>query len=141
MLLFACENNTSNVQRDFYSYYMIEDDVWRLPLIKPYQLISAYCCTEWTIDSNLKKFIIYDISPDSIAYDKGFIIFANKAYSGGKWVIFNINDSAVYKYDNYSTLTDEMDSLGINPNINMESIENIFLKWKKDGDLPWYRKE
>lgn len=106
-----------------------ENDVWRLPIIEPYELITADCCRGWNFQ---KRDFPSNFSADSINLKKNCILFYG--YSN-KYGFLDIERKKITMFHDYQQFTDSLTGRGINR--NLYSTEVVYKNWRETGQLPW----
>ncbi len=99
---FSCEQE----KRDFYRDTMQAHDVWRLPLIEPYQLITAYCCEGWNCGpgSSLDRDFGFAHSADSINIENGYILIHTED-SGSSWFALDLSTKKKFELEDRQALS------------------------------------
>lgn len=138
-ILCSCHFHRMKLTKDnFYEYSMLESDVWRLPIIYPYQLTSAYCCNSWTIGiyNHYGHIFGSPVSPDSINYNNNHIIL-HHIYSSGllPWQVINIKTKQKFQFKDYNSICQFRRENNISN--TMYSCEELFNNWRNIGQLPW----
>lgn len=116
-------------KRDFYRDYKQGHDVWRLPIIKPYQLITAACCNGWNLQS---KDFNESFTVDSVNLEKNYIFIFTYSDS---WSVINTTNKEVFKFDHRKNFTEFVSKIGASP--KLYSTEAVYDSWRKTGQLPW----
>jgi hypothetical protein len=139
-IILSCNDfKRTNHTSQFYEYNMKAHDVWRLPIVYPYELITAFCCSDsWTTGEELSEFLDYDTGVDSINVVNEYLILQSNG-SQYRWVVANLNTQQVTKFE-LSQHNEYLDFLAKQINmaeIQLLPIENIYNGWKLTGQLPW----
>jgi hypothetical protein len=71
-LVLLMGQRTDKEKPSFYQGPMKESDVWRLPLVEPYEFITAYCCASWNYQPAGAS---ENFTADSVNYVKGYILY------------------------------------------------------------------
>lgn len=134
LILFSCENKKS---KSFYEFSMKENDVWRLPIVEPYEMYSAYCCSEWFIEGNSplgKRFGIKQ-RVDSVNYFNHKLIIYDGTEYKEKWILLNFENDNTIKFNERLDLKEYLmrDTL----EFMFFGTENVFNSWEKTDSLPW----
>jgi hypothetical protein len=119
-------------QEDKVSFYkdpMQAHDVWRLPIIEPYQLITAYCCEGWNSQS---KDFSEKFSADSVNLDGNYILFYSEIENYG---LLDIKNKKIHRFDTYQQFTDSVSALEITP--KLYDTKAVYTHWRETGQLPW----
>lgn len=131
ILFLSCEEPKKN----FYKDKMQSRDLYRLPIIDPYQLITSYCCKSWSFYGGSKNKFKNDFSVDSVNYESGFISFYSQDSSTG-WVVFNAKTTELKIFeDNYLNFIKYLDEIKIHA--KLYSAEYVHRQWLEDKKLPW----
>lgn len=121
---------------NFYESISIEPGIWRVPILKPFDLITTQCCRDWNLNypTTLKTKNIKDYWIDSIYYQPNYISFHIKG-SGSNWAVLDLSADSVRLFEDR---TDFLIFLTTNTlNDSLYSAESIFLKFKSIRQLPW----
>lgn len=135
LALFSCtENGTS--EASFYLTTTAAHDVARLPLVYPYQLITAYCCEGWNSGpgSTLHRDFGFANSVDSVNIQKGFILIHTKD-SGSPWIALDIQTKQRTNLEDIQALQLFSNEHGFVPRLISTRI--AFEEWLDTGQLPW----
>ena len=136
VLILSIISGCGNEKQNFYKDTMQGHDVWRLPIVKPYQLITTDClsaegCVGWSFQS---REFFENFTVDSLNYHKNHLQIYNP-YNDKNYVVIDIASKKVYKFsnrDNYEAfLTDKK------INNKLYSVKTIHDSWKETGKLPW----
>lgn len=123
---------------NFYEFSMLQYDLWRLPIVYPYQLTSAYCCEDWTFGAYSQYGHVFDfsVSPDSVNFENDHIIL-HHPYSNGllPWLVFNINTKEKYQFEDYKSICKFRLEHSISD--TMYSCEEVYYNWRDKGELSW----
>lgn len=124
---------------DFYTN--IGTDYWRIPLVKPYQLINSSGTSDWGINFPFKSGSISEVREINVISN---IIFGHSdfyrihEYSFKEsWFIYNINTTNFYRYLNKEDFRKKLFQLGIK-DIKMYSCEELRVRFEKTLYLPWF---
>jgi len=100
------------------------DEAWRLPLIEPYDLITANCCTDWTFQ---------DLSTgvDSVNYAKGYILY----YGTRGYGLFDTHRKQAREMATHREFADSARAKGLPA--TLYQTEALHRAWRKTGQLPW----
>ena len=156
LVLFWCGANLlggcTSRPAEFYKDRMVDSDVWRLPIVEPYQLLTADCsaadsCRGWSFQykGNLLIFspdstkyvqhrgILAVFNPDSINYVGGTILFFE--HFNGYRSFDTKNKKAAY-YRNEADFNASLVDKGlVRP--RLYSTDKTYNFWNKTGQLPW----
>ncbi len=121
----------------FYFEDNLESDVWRVPLIEPYQLITADGINNHQAGYSRWNFQEPDFqgnfNPDSINYQRGFIIFHDAPRNSyGFCDIAHKNISYCRDYQQFRKLTKARDLSNF-----LYSTEMVYEGWSQTRLLPW----
>ncbi|MCB2409987.1 hypothetical protein [Hymenobacter lucidus] len=119
-------------QEDKFSFYkdpMQAHDVWRLPLIEPHQLITAYCCEGWNFQ---EKEFSKSFSADSINLDNNYVLFWSGAENYG---LLDIKRKTVSQFGTYQQFADSVKLKGITK--KLYCTKTVYANWRETGQLPW----
>ena len=119
----------------FYSQTQVEDDVWRFPIIYPYELMTAYCCVDWTVNPNteLAKLTKPYLGVDSCNYIDGYIILHDKL--NDEWWVADVEKKESNKFQSKSEAASFLSQKNIL--FKVYSIKELFEHWHLTKDLPW----
>lgn len=116
-----------------------ESDIWRMPIVYPYQLITAYCCEDWnfsavndTIVPFRKHFI--SLSPDSLNVEHDYIIL-HQSFSGPTWNIIHFKTKEEFSFESIQDF--EVFKKEHNISDTMYSCKQSYDQWKLEKKLPW----
>lgn len=128
--------NQKKENKDFYFKSMGGHDIWRLPIIEPYELSTTNCCRTWTF-SNSSEFgsdFKVNFSVDSVNYTDNSILI----YSPGSlinWSVLDVKSKSVVNFDNHSDFALYAKSKGFTS--KLYSAESVYQSWKETCQLPW----
>ena len=120
---------------EFYKDRMAVPDVWRLPVVEPYELLTGDC---FPVDSHrvwsFQPVGILAISnPDSINYVGGTILFFETAYG---YSCFDTKAKEEVCYRNEADFNASLVDRGlVRP--RLYSTDKAYEFWNKTGQLPW----
>jgi hypothetical protein len=149
LILFFCLVFTGcNNQDDFYSEYQVED-LWRLPLVKPYEAKTVVGARKKSIQDNWglnfkqqvkvkDSLYITWVNLTKVNVNRNIVYgygTANPCYP----FIINIKDSTEKIYFDKKVWERTLDSLGINHE-NLYDAFEVFDDFKSNGHLPWKEK-
>ena len=120
-LLLGC----SDEKFDFYRTSSYGHDVWRLPIINGYELLSIQCCTGWVFQHRS----FGDV--DSLNLDKGNFLFR----SGTDWYVFSMKNDSTIKFKNEKDFNSFIKKKELTR--KLYSAEAVCRAWRKTGQLPW----
>ena len=131
-ILAACEEP----KQDFYKDEMEAFDVWRIPIVKPYRLITADClsaegCNGWNFGS---RDFSEHFSVDSLNYDNNYILFYSP-YNGDNYIAIDVIQKKVYKFakvEEYRAFLREK-----KVDNELYSVHYVRDSWKATKELPW----
>ncbi|MDO7851447.1 hypothetical protein [Hymenobacter convexus] len=128
-LYFLVKGRTAEEKPSFYQEPMKESDVWRLPLVEPHELITAYCCEGW----NFQPAGFPDpFTADSVNYVKGYILFFG--YPG----TYGFLDTRQQRVVRLGMRQDFADSLAARAlPARLYKTETVYRNWVRTGQLPW----
>ena len=129
VLLLSMFSQCQEKKASFYKDSMLERDVWRLPIVKPYELITAYCCTGWTFQ---QLGVSTSFSADSINLYGNYIIFSD---SGHMYGAFDIEQRKTLMFSDYKKFIDFTKLKKIPHRIYQ--VEMVYDCWRNTGQLPW----
>jgi hypothetical protein len=113
----------------FYQGSMHGHDVWRLPIIEPYEVITADCCREWNFQ---QPGFAGNFSSDSLNLSRGYISFNDVAHRYG---FLDIKRKKIVYFATYQQFTDSLRVRGISK--KLYATETVYHNWLKTGQLPW----
>jgi hypothetical protein len=115
----------------FYKEPMVrnENDVWRLPLIEPYELITADCCKAWNFQ---KSGFQANFTADSVNLENDCIIFYGYPNEYG---LLDIKRKRIVRFNNYRQFADALNARGISAKLFYT--ETVYNNWCATGQLPW----
>lgn len=129
----------SNTISQFYEFNMKGHDVWRVPIVHPFELITAHCCRDyWTTGKELSEFLGYDTSVDSVNIINDNLILSCNG-SKYRWIIANLKTKIVMKYEasQYLEYIDFLSKKNNTSDVQLIPVESIYNSWKLTGQLPW----
>jgi len=135
-LVFSCNNHET---KSFYEYSMKENDVWRLPIVEPYEMYTAYCCSDWFIESSSplgKRFGIKQ-KVDSINFTNNKLIIYDNNEFNNKWILLNFDNDVVVKFESRIDLSNYLNLDTIK--LKLFNTETVFNNWRKTDNLPWQK--
>jgi len=127
---------TQNVQPpSFYQFENRGHDVLRLPLVEPYDLITAYCCQGWNFSggSRIGKDFGLGLAVDSANILPRHIVLWSPD-NGGAWFSLNRLDKSAREFSQRAELNAYLSEYDTVP---LYSSEAIYRGWKSTGQLPW----
>jgi hypothetical protein len=134
-VLFSCFNN--NNEKKFYCDTMAESDVRRLPIIEPYEFVTADTSTFWNLfwsPESKKNFPSWGYSADSINYEKGFIFI----HSSGNVLslgVVDLKNERVISFKNRDEFYEFSDTNNLSG--KLYSVSSIYRSWVITKKLPW----
>jgi len=133
----SCSSNEDQEQ-SFYTDVMATNDVWRLPLIEPYQLITAYCCEGWNCGpgSALDKDFGFAHSSDSINVENSLILIHTRD-SGPAWFALDLRTKQRIEFEDRRELNAFTTERGFP--LSLQYTRTVFERWRSTGQLPWAR--
>lgn len=111
----------------FYIDNDLPDDVWQIPIIAPYKLVTADCCREWNFQYNV------NFSADSINYEQGFIVFHDSFKH--QYGFYSTVKKKLYQSNSFSQFVNFSDSVGISR--TLYCAEAVHKCWRETRQLPW----
>lgn len=131
LIIVSCRD--TNKKMDFYEYFKTAD-LYRLPLVKPHELISANKGFNWFYKSNN-----FDVEVDSVGISESFIvIYSSSVYKpelGGRfeqWLIINHKTNET----NIVNVSDEFKDFKNNNNFTMYAINEVYNVFNENLQLP-----
>lgn len=123
-------------KKSFYDFSMQSFDVHRIPLINPYQVISATCCDGWNFSwsSSLGKTFNTGTSIDSVNV-QGEIISFHCTSSLCNWLVLNCKDSTSQLFIEHQKYKVHMNKIGVDA--KLFNATDIYYQWKEKNALPW----
>jgi hypothetical protein len=118
---------TPEEKTSFYKEPMKASDVWRLPVVEPHELITAYCCQSWNYQQDGENF-----TADSVNYAKGYIL--SFGYPG-TYGLFDTRRRQLVRMATYQQFGDSVRAKGIV--LKLYKTETVYTGWLKTGQLPW----
>ena len=118
----------------FYKENMHGHDVWRLPIIKPHELITADCfngCRGWSYQTGGTS--PTDFNPDSINFQNGCISFHSE--SGDGYGFLNIKTNKLTRSLKHQQFADLLRKFGVSPLLFHTT--SVYDCWRASGQLPW----
>ncbi|MDJ1471862.1 hypothetical protein QNI19_29525 [Cytophagaceae bacterium DM2B3-1] len=135
-LLYLMLGSCAESKHDFYKDQMEGFDVWRLPIVKPYRLLTADCfskvrCIGWSFQSRdfLETFTV-----DSVNYDNNYILFYTP-YNRENYVAIDVIIKKVYKFTNAKAYKVFLKENKIDD--ELYSVHYVHASWKATTELPW----
>jgi hypothetical protein len=127
-LMFSCANKQGDGY-DFYSKPHVESDVSRLPIYKPYELVTAYCCSDWHIGRLSNKWSHFDLEVDidSIGYDNETIYIFD---SNQEYFALNLSDSTKIQFNSVMEFYNSQ-------KVKLYEVESAYNYYQKYGLPPW----
>jgi hypothetical protein len=127
-----------NPHIDFYQDDHYNNRLSRLPIKKPYQLISVDCCKEtWTLflpDSIKGDYLKY-YSVDSVNFNSGNILIYTDKTNIYTWAVINIDKKTIFMTNEYAAFIDYTSKNGIENKLYYAYA--IFDDWRITKKLPW----
>ncbi len=121
----------------FYMEDDLEFDVWRIPIVEPYNLITTESTSRRRVGESRWHFhkagFTNDFNPDSINYQRSFITFHDATQHA--YGICDIKRKKVSFYDNYQQFR-EFTAANKLPN-SLYNAELVYEGWSETGLLPW----
>jgi hypothetical protein len=135
LLIVGCNNQQ---QKKFYCDTLMDGDVWRLPIIEPFELITVDTNTFWSLhwSEELNKTYLTDYyNADSITYRDGLIIILNNQGNVFNQGIIDVKQEKVIKFKT----RDDFYKYAIEDSLlhKMYSVKDLFRQYKQNGYLPW----
>ena len=133
-LLIAAYFFSSHSKKEKFAFYeesmmRNENDVWRLPIIEPYELITADCCKSW----NFQKLDFQgNFTADSVNLKNDCIMFYGYPSEYG---FLDIKRKRIAKFNNYRQFADSLNARGISA--KLFHTEAVYNNWRETGQLPW----
>jgi hypothetical protein len=109
-------------------------DVWRLPIIKPHELITADCfngCRGWSYQMGGTS--PTNFNPDSINFQNGYISFHGDF--GNSYGFLNIKTNKLTHFLNHQQFADSLRKLGVGTQLFHTT--SVYDCWRTSGQLPW----
>jgi len=133
ILIISCNKKQTN----FYTKSTEARDIWRIPIIEPYQLLTSHCCDGWNFSIGSEFSKDFDIfgEVDSINVCKENILVYMKNNWKGVYSICDVKNKTstsfetFYDYKNYCIENDISYDLYLT--------NNIHSGWDKTKQLPW----
>jgi hypothetical protein len=134
--LFSCSGPS---QTDFYRDEMADYDVWRLPIIKPYELVTAICCEGWNFGGYLSgKGDPCNFNLDSLGFENGYILLQGVG-SGSvpkeNYCIINVENDSIKAFESRKDFIKYKKKLNLSA--EMHSVVDVYWEWKQTKKLPW----
>ncbi len=131
-ILCGCEDP----KRDFYKDEMEGHDVWRLPIVKPYRLITADCfsaegCNGWNFHS---RDFLEGFTVDSLNYDNGYILIYTP-YNSDNYIAIDVTLKKIYKFSDINNYKAFLRKKKIDN--QLYSVKYLHNSWKRTKELPW----
>lgn len=104
-------------------------EAWRLPIIEPYDLITANCCQDWNFQKSDFK---GNFSADSVNFASGYILYYGYPSTYG---YLDIQRQKIIRIDTYRNFVDSVNAKGITK--KLYKTEAVYQCWRKTGQLPW----
>ncbi|MDO7846386.1 hypothetical protein Q5H92_08465 [Hymenobacter sp. M29] len=113
----------------FYQEPMKAADVWRLPLVEPHELITAYCCEGW----NFQPVGFPDpFTADSVNCEKGYILFFGYP---GTYGFLDTRQQRVVRLSTHGAFADSLAARSLSA--QLYNTETVYRNWVRTGQLPW----
>jgi len=119
----------------FYVDDDLEADVWQVPIIDPYRLITAQEFSSREVGDSRWSFQYKDLSrfnPDSLNYEKGLILFHD---AEGNYGIVDTGRKTTYQPKDFSQFLQFADSFGVSR--KLYEVESVYNCWQQTRQLPW----
>lgn len=138
LILFSCA--TEEKDTNFYTKDSKYQDVWRFPIVNPYEMVTAVCCSDWHIGifSKLGNDFSIETDVDSLGYnykENKIAIYENNQNKAGetenRYIVLSLNDTTKMEYFNYENF------ILLNGNVNLYEIEKAYNFYKKNSRPPW----
>ena len=100
------------------------NEAWRLPVIEPYDLITANCCKDWTFQD-------VGTGVDSVNYAKGYILY----YGTRGYGLFDTRRKQTKEVVTHRQFVESTRAKGIPA--TLYQTEGLHRAWRKTGQLPW----
>ena len=113
----------------FYKNAMRAHDVWRLPIIEPYEVITADCCKTWNFQ---KPDFQGNFTVDSVNFKNGCILFYGYPSEYG---FLDVKRKRIAKFNNYRQFADSLNAREIRA--KLFCTESVYNNWRETGQLPW----
>lgn len=121
-------------KENFYTDELEESDVIRLPIIKPYDLLTIDSRSNWTPGRALAKDYGLSGTIDSMNVQSAYITFYG--FSGdGKWTVLNIDSITKIDFLNYSDFCQKVFDSGLSS--QLYSSKEVYAFWRDTKQLPW----
>ena len=122
----------SHSKKEKYAFYkepMLDIDVWRLPIIEPYEVMTADCCKTW----NFQKLNFQgNFTADSVNFDNNCIMYYGYPNEYG---FLDVKRKRIIRFDNYRQFADSLNARGIKARLFYT--ETVYKNWRETGQLPW----
>lgn len=117
----------------FYFEDDLESDVWRIPVIEPYQLITAYGRADDSRWSFQEPGFTSSFNPDSLNYQRGFITFHDA--SQRKYGICDVTHKSV----NFCRDYEQFKAFATKQQLSksLYNTELVYEGWSQTRLLPW----
>jgi hypothetical protein len=112
----------------FYADRMAAYDVWRLPLVEPYQLITADCCESW----NFQPAGFPGFTADSVNFANGYILYYGYP---GTYGFLDTRRRRLVKVATHRQFADSLHAKGLPT--HLYKTQTVYAGWLKTGQLPW----
>jgi hypothetical protein len=135
----SCIWNTS--RKDFYEDELAEYDLWRMPIIRPYEIVTSECCINgWTLTSERKNNNSFkgdqslQGSIDSLFYSNGYIFFVVGS-NHIRYGYMNIQTDSLVNLVNRNEFNYFLKTHKLT--CKLEAVVDIYANWRKTKQLPW----
>lgn len=129
----GCGNNK---KLDFYCDAVRDNEVWRIPITEPFELITVDSSSFWNLYCfRTNNCFDSDYSVDSITYHQKQILFFNES---GDMVNFGLVDTETGKVTDFKNRSTFMEFRSMDTAWqNLYSVKDLFRQFYKKRILPW----
>ncbi len=139
--LIAC-----NSENNFYTNYAVED-LWRLPLLKPYELRtlqndSPETRPYWSLNlitSQKQKSYLSQITVSKVNVHDSLIYGFGPFRENNMYFVINAMKREEFLFTDYNEWVVFLGTQNIKIN-SVENVWDLFYAFKKTGNLPWHKK-
>lgn len=134
ILFSSCSENRG--ENNFYCQAKADSDVWRVPIIKPFDFITQDTSETWTLSwlPKYRKEYYISCNADSANYERGMIICYSRI-GIADFAIVEIKNEKIIKLAGREQFNEFARKNGISN--RLYSVPSVFNNWRKTEILPW----
>lgn len=124
--------------KSFYCEAKAETDVWRMPIVEPFELVTADHGKEfWSISTypnNIVPYFSRTVSIDSVAYIGKKIVFY-RLYPERGYSIIQIEEGKLITVKSREELSKHFEKI---ENLILHSGKDLYKFWQQNRQMPWF---